>query len=153
MQSVIDVKLKKLKKWFSLRDNVIVAYSGGVDSSLLAQVAYSTLGSKAIAITADSPSIARKDLADAKELARSIGIQHIVVNTFEINNPDYFTNPENRCYFCKEELFRTIKPDGLVYAEIPFIGAYHMAPHDYQRYTISGIESLFKRHGLSLIHI
>lgn len=109
MQSVIDVKLKKLKKWFSLRDNVIVAYSGGVDSSLLAQVAYSTLGSKAIAITADSPSIARKDLADAKELARSIGIQHIVVNTFEINNPDYFTNPENRCYFCKEELFRTIK--------------------------------------------
>ena len=48
------------------------------------------------------------------------------------------------------ELFRTIKPDGLVYAEIPFIGAYHMAPHDYQRYTISGIESLFKRHGFIL---
>ena len=49
------------------------------------------------------------------------------------------------------ELFRTIKPDGLIYAEIPFIGAYHMAPHDYQRYTISGIESLFKRHGFILV--
>ena len=48
------------------------------------------------------------------------------------------------------ELFRTIKPDGLVYAEIPFIGAYHMDPHDYQRYTISGIESLFNRHGFVL---
>jgi len=49
------------------------------------------------------------------------------------------------------ELFRTIKPGGLVYAEIPFIGAYHMAPYDYQRYTISGIESLFNRHGFKLV--
>lgn len=49
------------------------------------------------------------------------------------------------------ELFRTIKPGGYVYAEIPFIGAYHMAPHDYQRYTVSGIEVLFKRHGFVLV--
>ncbi len=49
------------------------------------------------------------------------------------------------------ELFRTIKPGGLVYAEIPFIGAYHMAPNDYQRYTISGIESLFNRHGFEMV--
>ena len=109
MQSVVDIKLKELKKWFSIRDNVMVAYSGGVDSSLLAQVAYLTLGSKAIAVTSDSPSIARKDLEDAKELAHLIGIQHIVINTSEINNPDYFTNPKNRCYFCKEELFKTLK--------------------------------------------
>ena len=109
MQSIVDIKLKELKKWFNIRDNVMVAYSGGVDSSLLAQIAYLTLGSKAIAITSDSPSIARKDLADAKELARSIGIRHIIINTFEIDNPDYFTNPENRCYFCKEELFLAIK--------------------------------------------
>ena len=58
MQSIVDIKLKELKKWFNIRDNVIVAYSGGVDSSLLAQIAYLTLGSKAIAITSDSPSIA-----------------------------------------------------------------------------------------------
>ncbi len=92
MQSIVDIKLKELKKWFNIRDNVMVAYSGGVDSSLLAQIAYLTLGSKAIAITSDSPSIARKDLADAKELARSIGIRHIIINTFEIDNPDFLSD-------------------------------------------------------------
>jgi len=59
---------------------------------------------------------------------------------------EHLPNPEKAV----SELFRTIKPGGLVYAEIPFIGAYHMAPHDYQRYTISGIESLFYRHGFVL---
>lgn len=60
---------------------------------------------------------------------------------------EHLPNPEKAV----SELYRTIKPGGLVYAEIPFIGAYHMAPYDYQRYTISGIESLFKRHGFELI--
>ena len=59
---------------------------------------------------------------------------------------EHLPNPEKAV----SELFRTIKPAGLVYAEIPFIGAYHMAPHDYQRYTINGIELLFNRHGFIL---
>ena len=59
---------------------------------------------------------------------------------------EHLSNPEKAV----SELFRTVKPGGLVYAEIPFIGAYHMAPNDYQRYTISGIEALFSRHGFFL---
>ena len=83
---------------------VIVAFSGGVDSSLMALLAKTVLRDGAIAVTADSPSLPSSELRDAKELADRIGIKHIVVKTDELQDTNYVANPANRCYFCKKEL-------------------------------------------------
>jgi len=82
----------------------MVAFSGGVDSSLVALLAKMALRDGAIAVTADSPSLPSSELREAKELARRIGIKHIVVKTDELQDPNYVANPANRCYFCKKEL-------------------------------------------------
>jgi uncharacterized protein len=79
--------------------------SGGVDSVLLAKVAHDVLGERALAVTADSPSLPRRELREAEELARLAGIRHIVVPTAEVSDPRYAANPTNRCYFCKSTLF------------------------------------------------
>jgi uncharacterized protein len=83
---------------------VMVAFSGGVDSTLVAFLAKLALGNNAIAVTADSPSLPSSELKDAKKLAKLIGIKHMVVRTEELDDPDYTSNPTNRCYFCKKEL-------------------------------------------------
>ncbi|HEY2909415.1 MAG TPA: ATP-dependent sacrificial sulfur transferase LarE [Gemmataceae bacterium] len=88
---------------------VAVAFSGGIDSTVVAKAAYLTLGSRAVAVTADSPSVARSELALAHELAQRIGIRHIVVATEEFDNPDYLKNDGNRCYHCKSELYSRIE--------------------------------------------
>lgn len=85
--------------------SVLVAYSGGVDSAYLAAVAARVLGQKALAVTADSPSIPRRELEDAKALAAKIGIRHRVIEAKELENPDYVRNDADRCYHCKSELF------------------------------------------------
>jgi uncharacterized protein len=84
---------------------LIVAYSGGVDSAYLLAEAHQTLGSRVLGVIADSPSLPRQALADALALARGIGAQVEVVQTAELENPSYASNPVNRCYFCKAELF------------------------------------------------
>ena len=84
---------------------LIVAYSGGVDSAYLLAEAHRILGSRTLAVIADSPSLPRQALADALALARGIGAQVEVVQTAELDNPNYANNPVNRCYFCKAELF------------------------------------------------
>jgi uncharacterized protein len=91
----------------SLR-RVGVAMSGGVDSAVVAKAAQLALGSEAIAVTADSPSVARADLADARRVAKLIGIRHIVVATDEFSDPDYARNDGSRCYHCKTELYDRI---------------------------------------------
>ncbi len=83
---------------------VMVAFSGGVDSSLMALLAKMALEDGAIAVTADSPSLPSSELREAKELAGRIGIKHIVVKTDELQDSNYVANPVNRCYFCKKEL-------------------------------------------------
>ena len=79
---------------------VAVAFSGGVDSTVVAKAAFLALGENAVAVTADSPSVARSELADATELAKIIGIRHVVVRTSEFDDPAYVANDGTRCYFC-----------------------------------------------------
>jgi pyridinium-3,5-biscarboxylic acid mononucleotide sulfurtransferase len=89
--------------------SVAVAFSGGIDSTVVAKAAYLALGECAIAVTADSPSVARADLDDAQRLAQQIGIRHVVVSTNEFADADYVRNDGTRCYFCKSELYTTIE--------------------------------------------
>ena len=103
-------KLEQLKALFQETEQAIIAYSGGVDSTLVAKIAYDILGDKALAVTAMSPSLLPEELEDAKIQASIIGIRHQVVETHEMENPNYTSNPINRCYFCKSELHDTLKP-------------------------------------------
>jgi pyridinium-3,5-biscarboxylic acid mononucleotide sulfurtransferase len=84
---------------------LVIAYSGGVDSAYLLAQAHRSLEARVLGVIADSPSLPRKALADALVLARGIGAQVEVVQTAELDNPSYASNPMNRCYFCKAELF------------------------------------------------
>ena len=89
---------------------VVVAFSGGVDSTLLARAAHDALGGRALLVTADSETYPTSELAEARRLAAELGMRHLVVQTRELENPDYARNPLNRCFFCKEELFTTLAP-------------------------------------------
>jgi len=84
---------------------VAVAFSGGIDSTVVAQAAYEALGDSAIAVTAVSDSLASGELEEAQELARQIGIRHRVIHTDEFADPNYLRNHSDRCYFCKSELY------------------------------------------------
>ncbi|MFN6566284.1 ATP-dependent sacrificial sulfur transferase LarE [Dendronalium sp. ChiSLP03b] len=103
-------KLEQLKALFAEMEQALIAYSGGVDSTLVAKIAYDVLGDRALAITAVSPSLLPEELEDAKIQAATIGISHKIVQTHEMDNPNYTSNPVNRCYFCKSELHDTLKP-------------------------------------------
>lgn len=88
---------------------VAVAFSGGIDSTVVAQAAFEALGDVAVAVTAVSESLAEGELEGAEELARRIGIRHRVIRTEEFSNPDYRRNNSDRCYFCKSELYGRLK--------------------------------------------
>ncbi|MGL5077889.1 MAG: ATP-dependent sacrificial sulfur transferase LarE, partial [Waterburya sp.] len=105
-----EQKLKQLKNLLQDMEQALIAYSGGVDSTLVAKIAYDVLGDRALAITAVSPSLLPEELIEAQTQAAEIGIKHELVETKEMENPDYTSNPVNRCYFCKSELHDTLKP-------------------------------------------
>jgi pyridinium-3,5-biscarboxylic acid mononucleotide sulfurtransferase len=107
---MLTEKLEQLKALFFEMEQALIAYSGGVDSTLVAKIAYDVLGSRALAVTAVSPSLLPEELEDAKIQAAMIGIPHQIVQTHEMENPNYTSNPVNRCYFCKSELHDTLKP-------------------------------------------
>ena len=90
--------------------SVLVAWSAGVDSTLLLKVCHDELGDRAVAVTAVSESLPARELAAARQLAAELEVRHLLVETSELVNEDYASNPANRCYYCKEELYTTIWP-------------------------------------------
>ncbi|MBX7115190.1 MAG: ATP-dependent sacrificial sulfur transferase LarE [Myxococcaceae bacterium] len=98
-------KYEKLRAIFAGLDSVLVAFSGGVDSAFVLAVAHQALGAKALALTAISASVSADEASDARVLAQKIGAEHVCVNSNELNDPRYAANPQNRCYFCKTELY------------------------------------------------
>ncbi len=112
LEPLNDSELKQLsllREFIKNINNVCVAYSGGVDSSLVATIAREQLGAKAFAVTGVSPSLAPYLLKQARLQAAWIGIRHEECQTNEINEPNYFKNPNNRCFACKQELHKHLK--------------------------------------------
>ena len=109
--SMLDEKYEKLKHFIEEKgkDGVVIAFSGGVDSSTLAAVCHKILKDKAVAVTAKSPVYPLEDLKDAQKVAKEIGIKHYIIETNELLNEDFVRNPENRCYYCKKELIEHLQ--------------------------------------------
>lgn len=102
-------KLNRVRAILDGTSGVVVAFSGGVDSTLLAAVSHERLGDRALAVTALSPTYPAHEQAEAAELAKKIGIRHRMVESNELEIPGYAQNPVNRCYHCKSELFRVLR--------------------------------------------
>ncbi|MGZ3578045.1 MAG: ATP-dependent sacrificial sulfur transferase LarE [Syntrophales bacterium] len=101
----LSSKLGSLEKILTDMQSVLIAYSGGTDSTFLLKVAANVLGDKAIAVTASSETYTPQELREARKNAETIGAQHVVVYTNELDDPNFSSNPPDRCYHCKKELF------------------------------------------------
>ncbi len=102
-------KLDKLKKILKGMGSVLIAYSGGVDSTFLLKVAFDVLGNRALAVTAKSPTYPQEELDSAIKIAAAIGSRHILVRTNEFSDNKFLVNSSQRCYFCKKGLFAILK--------------------------------------------
>ena len=107
---MVSERIERLRGLLRSYGSCLVAYSGGVDSAFLAYVAHQVLGDKALAAIADSPSLPRRELEEALALARQFHFPVRVIRTREFENTSYLANPDNRCYFCKHELFTELAP-------------------------------------------
>lgn len=101
-------KLGKLKNILSSMENALVAYSGGVDSTLLLKVAQDVLGDKAVGLIVISPTLPARELKEARDIAAKQGFKLIEKNSQELELPDFTSNTERRCYFCKDHLFKLL---------------------------------------------
>ena len=98
-------KLEQLRALFRDLGSVVVAYSGGLDSAFVLAVAHDTLGAHALGLTAHSPSVPQREREDAEQIARTLGARHRVIESRELHDPRYASNPANRCFYCKSELY------------------------------------------------
>ena len=112
-------KYNKLIEYFKDLGSVAIAFSSGVDSTFLLYAAHEALGEKVIAVTASSCSFPKRELNEAKEYCKSIGVRHFIVESEELEIEGFSKNPPNRCYLCKRELFEKIfdlaKKEGIAY--------------------------------------
>jgi len=104
-QKLLDKKLAQLRAFLRPLNSVMVAFSGGVDSTFVLKVAYEVLGDNVLALTTTSPTMPTDDRISALEMARLIGARHLVIESDELAVPGYASNPINRCYLCKHNLF------------------------------------------------
>jgi uncharacterized protein len=102
----VDAKLNNLEALLRSTNGAIIAFSAGVDSTFLLKIAYSVLGERAIALTAASPTVPPGEFEAAKEFVKELGCRHIFIDSNELANPSFAKNPSNRCFFCKDELYR-----------------------------------------------
>src|SRR5712692_3678996 len=107
--SNLQMKIEEVVRIISQFNGAIIALSAGVDSSLVAALARQALGNRVVAVTAVSESLAPGEMEIAKKTATHIGIEHIVVTTDEVHDASYKANPSNRCYYCKDTLYRELR--------------------------------------------
>lgn len=109
-EQTIDTKYRRMQDILRELQSVAVAFSAGVDSTFVLKVAVDTLGSKhVVAVTGRSDSLARAEFEQSRELADAMGVEHVILDTDEFDNPSYTSNPENRCYFCKSTLYARLE--------------------------------------------
>jgi pyridinium-3,5-biscarboxylic acid mononucleotide sulfurtransferase len=102
----MDAKFQRLTQLLGESERLLVAFSAGVDSTFLLKAAHMAIGARAIALTAASPTVPPGELDAAKNFAESLGCRHIILDSHELTNPSFSQNPVNRCFFCKDELYR-----------------------------------------------
>jgi uncharacterized protein len=106
---ILEEKTEKIKSLIREMDSTLVAFSGGVDSTLVLALAHEVMGERTLAVTAQSASVPNREMQASCQLAKEIGARHLVVRTEEMSNPEYRANPANRCYHCKTELYSNLK--------------------------------------------
>jgi pyridinium-3,5-biscarboxylic acid mononucleotide sulfurtransferase len=105
-----ETKRERLREEIASLESVAVAFSGGVDSTLLLAMSLEVLGrERVLAITADSPTLPRRELEGTQALAAELGARHLIIDTEELHNPAFADNPPDRCYYCKQELFARMR--------------------------------------------
>ncbi|MGQ9702247.1 MAG: ATP-dependent sacrificial sulfur transferase LarE [bacterium] len=125
-------KLQKLKKILYSYPGVVVAFSGGVDSTLLLRLAKDVLKEKVIAVTASSPLYPDSETNQAKKIAHMLKAKHLIIQSDELENPEFIKNPRNRCYYCKIELFTRLKGIAKKYGYVVLEGSNYSDLNDFR---------------------